>query len=117
MTMPGESPDKAAVLSDASEKKLAEWMVKQQNRVDDELKDIREIVGKIDKQVAVESVKADEAHKRFDEFKLDHKAELKELKTSINSLKTTIAWAGGAAAMLAFILGIAVTMFRIFMVS
>lgn len=83
MTMPGESPDKAVVLADASEKKLSEWMVRQQNRVDDELKDIREVVGEIDKQIAVESVKADEAHKRFDEFRVDNKAAFQELKSLI----------------------------------
>lgn len=94
MSMPGESPDKGAALSDASEKKLAEWMVKQQNRVDDELKDIHQIVVKIDKQVAIESVKNDEAHRRFDEFRADNKAAFQagrdDLKTAFQEIKSLI---------------------------
>ncbi|WP_337878780.1 hypothetical protein [Rheinheimera sp.] len=97
---------------DQTIKQVAQWMQKQQNRIDEELKEATSKLVALDKTTALTDQKVSEISTSLTSFKQDTKTDLKELRDSISSLKTTIAWAGGAVAMLGFVIGLAIALLR-----
>lgn len=105
-------PNTGTTTGDVTIKQLAQWMQKQQNKIDDELKEVHTKLTELDKTSALTDYKIGEINTNLASFKSETKADLKELKDSILSLKTTVAWAGGVVATIIFIVGVVLTLLR-----
>lgn len=108
-------PSAGTTTGDVTIKQLGQWMQKQQNKIDDELKEVHSKLAELDKTSALTEHKVGEISTNLTAFKADTKAEFKEIRDSISSLKTTIAWAGGAVAAFSFVIGIGVMILRTFL--
>lgn len=105
-------PNTGTTTGDVTIKQLAQWMQKQQNKIDDEVKEVHVRLAEIDKNSALADYKLGEISTNLSNFKSETKDDLKELKDSIVSLKTTVAWAGGVVATIIFIVGVVLTLLR-----
>lgn len=113
------APDSKGQGAGTTEHQVNQWAQIELNKIEHEMKGIHsrievltEKVTTVDKLAAVLDLKATEINSRLTEFKSENKTELREIKDSVISLKTTIARAAGAIAMLIFVIGIAVALSR-----
>lgn len=94
------TPKPQVISGGQTEKQLAQWMQQQQNRIDDELKIIRQSMTKVEKNISILAERSVHVNKKLDENSND----LKQVSSKLDALSTRIAIAAAVVVAIGVVL-------------